>query len=64
MGERGGGGAEGRGARGRERQHHHHFLEQNVFFHVKSESKNIKFLHVNNMQDFSLFIEQDISNKK
>ena len=37
-----------------------HFLELNVFSHVKSE----KFLHVNNMWDFSLFIEQDISDKK
>ena len=31
------------------------------FFHVKSE--NIKYLHVNNMWDFSLFFEQDISDK-
>ena len=37
-----------------------HFLELNVFSHVKSEM----FLHVNNMWDFSLFIEQDISDKK
>ena len=37
-----------------------HFLELNFFSHVKSE----KFLHVNNMWDFSLFIEQDISDKK
>ena len=32
------------------------------FFHVKLE--NIHFLHVNNMRDFSLFIEQEISDKK
>ena len=33
-----------------------------IFFHVKL--KNIKFLQVSNMWDFSLFIEQDISDKK
>ena len=38
----------------------HHFLELNFLSHVKSE----KFLHVNNMWDFSLFIKQDISDKK
>ena len=50
---------------GRPRQHPlptHHFLEQKNVFHVKSE--NIRFLDVNNMRDFSLFIEQDISDKK
>ena len=31
---------------------------KNIFFKVKSEK--IKFLHVNNMRDFSLFIAQDI----
>ena len=51
------------GIEGASSQHHHHFLEQKNFFYVKSESENIKFLHVNNMRDFSLFIEQDISNK-
>ena len=35
---------------------------KNCFSHVKLE--NLKFLHVNNMLDFSLFIEQDISDKK
>ena len=35
---------------------------KNVFSHVKSE--NLKFLHVNNIRDFSLFIEQNISDKK
>ena len=39
-----------------------HFVEQKFSFHAKSE--NIKLLHVNNMWDFSLFIEQDISDKK
>ena len=29
-----------------------------IFFHVKSE-KNINFLHVNNMWDFSLITEQE-----
>ena len=56
---------EGRGGGGRQRQHPlatHHFLEQKNVFHVKSE--NIRFLDVNNMRDFSLFIEQDISDKK
>ena len=38
------------------------FLEQNFFSHVKSE--NIAFSHVNNVSDFSLFVEQDISDKK
>ena len=33
-----------------------------IFFHVNLE--NIKFLHVNKMWDFSLFIEQNISDKK
>ena len=32
------------------------------FSHVKS--KNLKFLPVNNIRDFSLFIEQGISDKK
>ena len=41
---------------------YYHFLEQNLFFHVKLE--NATFLHVNNMGDFSLFIEQGISDKK
>ena len=40
----------------------HHFLEQKKFLHLNSE--NIKFLHANNMWDFSLFIEQDRSDKK
>ena len=44
------------------RQHPHHFLEQKNFFHVISE--NITFLHVKNIWDLSLFIEQDISDKK
>ena len=33
-----------------------------LFFYVKLE--NIKFLHVNNIWDFSLFVEEDISDKK
>ena len=37
-------------------------LEQKSIFHVKSE--NIKSLHVINIWDFGLFIEQDISDKK
>ena len=40
----------------------HHFLKQKLFSHVKLE--DIKFLHVNNTWDFSLFIEQGISDKK
>ena len=44
------------------RQAPHHFVEQKCFFHTKSE--NIKFLHVSYMWDFSLFIEQDVSDKK
>ena len=40
----------------------HHFLKQKIFFHVKSE--NIIFLHVNNVWDFSLFIEQNIDDKR
>ena len=36
--------------------------EQKIFFHVKLG--NIKFLHMNNMWDHSLFIEQDVSDKK
>ena len=32
------------------------------FFHMKLE--NIKFLYVNNKWDFSLFIEQDMIDKK
>ena len=32
-----------------------------VFFHVKSEK--IKFLHVKNIWDLSLFLEQDLSDK-
>ena len=40
----------------------HYFLERNFFSNVKS--KNITFLHVNNMWGFSLFIEQDKSEKK
>ena len=39
----------------------HHFLEENVF-HVKLE--NIKSLHVINIWDFGLFIEQDMNDKK
>ena len=31
------------------------------FFHIKQES--IRFLHVNNKWDFSLFIEEDVSDK-
>ena len=38
------------------------FLGTIFFFHVKSE--NAKLLHVNNMWDFSLCIEQEISDKK
>ena len=35
------------------------------FFHVKLENKIfVKLLHVNNMWDFSLFIEQDVGDKK
>ena len=33
-------------------------------FSFQVESENIKPLHVNNMGDFSLFVEQDISDKK
>ena len=33
-----------------------------IFFHVKL--KNIKFLHLKNIWDLSVFIEQDISDKK
>ena len=40
----------------------HHFQEQKCFFHVKL--RNIKFLHVNKMWDYSLLIEQDLSAKK
>ena len=40
----------------------HHFQDQKIFFHVKLG--NIKFLHVSNMWDYSLFIEQDLSDKK
>ena len=36
--------------------------EQNIFFHVKSV--NITFLPVHNMKGFSLYIEQDLSDKK
>ena len=32
-----------------------------IFFHLNSE--NIKFVHVKNMWDFSLFIEQGLSDK-
>ena len=35
----------------------------NKFF-LDVKSKNIKFVHVSNMRDFSLFIEQDIRDKK
>ena len=38
------------------------FTGASFFFHVKLE--NIKFLDVNNIWDFRLFIEQDISDKK
>ena len=38
------------------------FPGANMFFLVKSEK--IKPLHVSNMWDFSLLIEQDISDKK
>ena len=41
------------------------FRSKKIFFHVKSENKIfVKFLHVNNAWDFSLSIEQDISDKK
>ena len=40
----------------------HHIQDQKIFFHVKLG--NIKFLHVSNMWDYSLFIEQDLSDKK
>ena len=40
----------------------HQFQEQKFFLHVKTE--NTKFLHVNNICDFSLFIKQDINDKK
>ena len=40
----------------------HLFLQQHFCFYVKSE--NTKFLLVKNMWDFSLFIEQGISDKK
>ena len=39
-----------------------HLLEQKCFFRVKPV--NIKFLHVNNMWDYSLFTEQDMIDKK
>ena len=32
-----------------------------IFFHLKLE--NIKFIHVSNMRDLTLFIEQDVSDK-
>ena len=35
----------------------YHFLEQNFFYHVKSE--NIKLLHENKMRDFSLLVYVD-----
>ena len=38
------------------------FQKHKFFFHVKLG--NIKFLHVNNMGNYSLFIEQDLSDKK
>ena len=46
-----------KGGRGGEGGRHtpHHFLEQEIFFLVKSE--NVKFLHVNNMWDFSSMIK-------
>ena len=40
----------------------HHFQEHNLFFDVKLG--NINFLYVNNMWDYTLFIEQDLSDKK
>ena len=55
-------GAVGKGEAGGGASEPQHFLEQKFFFHVKSW--NIKFLHANNMYDFSLFIVQDISYKK
>ena len=39
----------------------HYFLEEKFFFHVKSE--NIKVLHLINIWDFGLFIEQDMWQK-
>ena len=50
--------AVGKGAPGRGG---HHFLEE-FFFHVKSET--VKFLQGKKIRDLSLFIEQDISDKK
>ena len=40
----------------------YHFRKQKKIFRVKLES--IKFLHVNIMWNFSLFVRQDISHKK
>ena len=40
----------------------HHFPEEKKIILLNME--NIKDLHVNNMWDFSLFDEQDISDKK
>ena len=34
-----------------------YYFSEQYFFQVKS--KNIRFLHANNMWDFSLFIEQE-----
>ena len=33
------------------------------YFFSLLKSENIKFFHVNNMWDFSLFVEQDITDK-
>ena len=56
--ERGGWG----GDRGRQPAPHYFVEQNNFFFYVKSE--DVKFLQVNNIWDFSLFIEQDMSDKK
>ena len=43
----------------------HHFLEQKIFFTLNWKKQIfVKFLHVNNICDFNLFIEHDISDKK
>ena len=47
---------------GRRESKYKKLLEQTLFFHVILE--NIKFLHVKNIWGMSLFIEQDISDKK
>ena len=52
---------------GRKRQPHPHptttiSWSKKLFLHVKLE--NINFVHANNIWGFSLFIEQDLSDKK